>query len=334
MRHEMMIQCGNCEKTGVELKTCGRCQSVAYCSLKCQRESWSASHKSVCRQKIRLSDEVPSEVRDKPWAHEFMVVREFLKDKCQVDSREIRQLSEDEDLVHELYAKITEHLARSDLTKALISSRSSATESALANRARLSSSHVAKYISKNSLPPSAADALKDICAGGRLLPTPVPPLPCHICEAVVKVANEEFQASKQNYRLDVDISQLKRDIVAVEKKESRELIDPAVVTEKAGYKRLQTEISNLEKKSCEYDDRVAKMTKELKHAGFHDKLTHEKITADAEALTAKQAEVEEDQDRVSVFHGLPANLPLAKVALEEKKRKLSELKDAADGLMG
>lgn len=70
--------------------------------------------------------------------------------------------------------------------------------------------------------------------------------------------------------------------------ESRELIDPAVVTEKAGYKRLQTEISNLEKKSCEYDDRVAKMTKELKHAGFHDKLTHEKITADAEALTAKQ----------------------------------------------
>ena len=36
MRHEMMIQCGNCEKTGVELKTCGRCQSVAYCSLKCQ----------------------------------------------------------------------------------------------------------------------------------------------------------------------------------------------------------------------------------------------------------------------------------------------------------
>ena len=44
--------------------------------------------------------------------------------------------------------------------------------------------------------------------------------------------------------------------------------------------------------------------------------------------------MEEDQDRVSVFHGLPANLPLAKVALEEKKRKLSELKDAADGLMG
>ena len=72
-------------------------------------------------------------------------------------------------------------------------------------------------------------------------------------------------------------------------KESRHLIDPAVVTDKAkGYKALQNDIIMLEKKGSEYESRIMKMTKELKHAGLNDKLTHERIIADADALALKQ----------------------------------------------
>ena len=54
------------------------------------------------------------------------------------------------------------------------------------------------------------------------------------------------------------------------------------------YKAFQNDISDLEKKGFEYEGTVSKLTKELKHAGFDDKLTHEKIVADAEALAGKK----------------------------------------------
>jgi len=329
-----MTTCSNCSNVRVELLTCSRCHAVAYCSPRCQRESWKSNHGIVCRQKIRLGDEIPSEIRDKPWAHEYLAVREFLTEHCRVDAREIKQLSEDDDLVHELYAKITKHLARSDLMKAQIASIASSTETASANQCRIAASVLSQNLTPDSLPPSSREALMDLRGVGDLLPMPSPPLPHRVREAVVCTAKEIVEASEQSFLLNEDIRTLKRQIFAVEKKESRHLIDPAVVTDKAkGYKALQNDIIMLEKKGSEYESRIMKMTKELKHAGLNDKLTHERIIADADALALKQEEIESDSGRVSAFHGLPANLPLAKVALEEKKRKLSELKEETDRLM-
>jgi len=330
----MSTRCGNCEATEVTLKTCGRCKSISYCSQMCQVKSWRASHKNVCRRKVHLSDQIPSEVRDKPWVHEFIVVRQFLEQKCNVDSREIRQLSEDEELLHELYSKITEHSARADLAKAMISSECSSTESALANRTRLASSFLNQNISKDGLPRSAAEALQDICSGGDLLSTPPPHLPCDIRLAIVKLANEGYKVSEEKYEINTQVNSLKNAIVAVEKKESIH-IAPAIVKEKAkSYKAFQNDISDLEKKGFEYEGTVSKLTKELKHAGFDDKLTHEKIVADAEALAGKKEEVEENLGRIAAFHGLPANLSMAKVALEQKRRDLAEMKEEADRIMG
>jgi hypothetical protein len=40
--------CANCCCTGKKMKTCGRCQKVFYCSIKCQRTHWKSEHKAVC----------------------------------------------------------------------------------------------------------------------------------------------------------------------------------------------------------------------------------------------------------------------------------------------
>ena len=41
-------QCTYCKKR-CELKRCGKCNEVAYCSKECQRTDWTCSHKKVCR---------------------------------------------------------------------------------------------------------------------------------------------------------------------------------------------------------------------------------------------------------------------------------------------
>ena len=39
--------CVNCGRKGVSLKQCSKCQSVHYCSQKCQRTHW-MKHKQLC----------------------------------------------------------------------------------------------------------------------------------------------------------------------------------------------------------------------------------------------------------------------------------------------
>jgi hypothetical protein len=40
--------CENWEKEPKEYKTCSRCKSIAYCSIKCQKRDWKAQHKAEC----------------------------------------------------------------------------------------------------------------------------------------------------------------------------------------------------------------------------------------------------------------------------------------------
>ena len=45
------VCCAKCRKSsGVEMKRCGRCRKVSYCSVECQRSDW-AKHKPSCSQK-------------------------------------------------------------------------------------------------------------------------------------------------------------------------------------------------------------------------------------------------------------------------------------------
>jgi hypothetical protein len=39
--------CASCKRIAINLKRCGRCRTVVYCSVECQRSNW-AQHKKVC----------------------------------------------------------------------------------------------------------------------------------------------------------------------------------------------------------------------------------------------------------------------------------------------
>ena len=41
-------RCANCDDSHGKLQKCGRCESVRYCSLECQKADWKRSHKHVC----------------------------------------------------------------------------------------------------------------------------------------------------------------------------------------------------------------------------------------------------------------------------------------------
>jgi hypothetical protein len=43
-------RCANCDDSHGNLKKCGRCESVRYCSLECQKADWKRSHKHVCNK--------------------------------------------------------------------------------------------------------------------------------------------------------------------------------------------------------------------------------------------------------------------------------------------
>ena len=53
---ERRCQMWSCGKTGVPLKFCAACQTVAYCSRACQRTDWKASHKRHCKKLKALKE--------------------------------------------------------------------------------------------------------------------------------------------------------------------------------------------------------------------------------------------------------------------------------------
>ena len=53
---ERRCQMWSCGKTGVPLKFCAACQTVAYCSRACQRTDWKASHKRHCKKLKALNE--------------------------------------------------------------------------------------------------------------------------------------------------------------------------------------------------------------------------------------------------------------------------------------
>ena len=70
---------------------------------------------------------------------------------------------------------------------------------------------------------------------------------------------------------------------------SSSLPDDCGVIEKAKkIKVSQSTISQMEKKSHDYEKRIHDLTKELKGAGFKEDLSHDKIVADAEAMMEKE----------------------------------------------
>ena len=49
LKHAMMTACGHCASSVVKLKACSGCNSIAYCSKKCQKAAFGA-HKIVCKK--------------------------------------------------------------------------------------------------------------------------------------------------------------------------------------------------------------------------------------------------------------------------------------------
>jgi len=331
--------CSHCRqpKSEAELKLCSRCRNVVYCSLKCQVESWNENHGSVCRLKPNLEDEIPLEARDKPWTHKLLCVRNFLRDKCRVDSKHWKQLASDVDLVTELYDQISTHESKCRLKQSEIAFATSATSSASLTRSRLTSCLAAKSVAKQQLPPSAARALKDVCDAGRLLPScaslPHPPHPSALGEAVLSVQTKSNDFLLKTRQIVHQNLLLKQQVHAATKALSN-LPDDSGVAEKAKMiKSSQSTISQMEKKGRDYEKRIHDLTKDLKRARFKEELTHDRIVADAEAMAEKEETTKELMEGVAAYHGLPADLSLAKVALAEKKRYLSELEVMSEGVM-
>ena len=53
---------GNCSMCGIltnDLKQCGNCKKVSYCSIKCQKDDW-VKHKQVCKKKIKSIENIIS----------------------------------------------------------------------------------------------------------------------------------------------------------------------------------------------------------------------------------------------------------------------------------
>ena len=55
--------CVNCGRKGVSLKQSSKCQSVHYCSQKCQRTHW-MKHKQLCSAINYLSDQEKKDASD------------------------------------------------------------------------------------------------------------------------------------------------------------------------------------------------------------------------------------------------------------------------------
>jgi len=335
----MATQCGHCQRleSQTELKLCGRCRNVSYCSLSCQRESWLAGHRSLCRTKTSVEDGIPLEVRDKPWTHEYLLVRDYLRDKCRVDPKELKQLATDEQLVHDLYGKIFTHQAQSQLKEAQISLAEAHSSAASNLRSRYSTSYKVNAVNKDLLPPSAALALKDLGDAGHILQASsssslgyAPPHAGVIREAIGSVSEESSNALRERLKISHENLLLKQQIENATKASASLPMDEDFAEKSKSLKSNQLTISTMEQKQLEYQNQITKLSKELKRSGFKEHFTHDKIVADAQAMTEKEELTKELSSKVAAFRGLPPDLSLAKVKLAEKKRALSELGEMAE----
>jgi len=331
----MVAQCGHCQRpeSQTELKLCGRCRNVSYCSLSCQHESWLEGHHSLCRAKTSVEDGIPLEVRDKPWTNEYLLVRNYLRDKCRVDPKELKQLATDEQLVHDLHDKIFAHQAQSQLKEAQISLAEAHSSAASNLRSRYSTSFKVNAVNKNLLPPSAALALKDLGDAGQILQASssssslgyAPPHAGNLREAIGSVFEESSNALRERLKISHENLLLKQQFENATKASASLPMDVDFAEKSKSLKSNQHTISKMEEKQLDYKNQIAELSKELKRSGFKEHFSHDKIVADAQAVAEKEELTKELSSQVAAFHGLPADLSLAKVKLAEKKRTLSEL---------
>jgi len=346
----MFDECCHCHqpKTEAELKICARCRSVAYCSLQCQVDSWSNGHESVCRLKSSFEDEIPLEAKDQSWTHQFLVVRDYLRDRCGVDSKSLKLLASDQELVKELSAQITDHLNRCKLKQSEIALATSSSSCASRCRSRSELSYASKSVAKENLPLTAADALKDLCDSRRVLDIPAisldsphpppdsPPLPlfCAVRDGISSLRRETnhvlIKTTKINQQNLLAKQQVHRATKAISACSS---LPVDVVAKAKQLKSSQSVISSMGKKGKDYLHQIRDSKAILDRAGFTEDIAHENILADVDAMREKQAAMEDIRDRVEAYHGLPADIALAKVALCDKKRTLSELGENAEGAM-
>lgn len=330
----MSTQCGHCQRleSQTNLKLCGRCRNVSYCSLSCQRESWLADHRSLCRARTSVEDGIPLEVRDKPWTHEYLLVRNYLRDNCRVDPKELKQLQTDEQLVHDLHDKIFTHQAQLQLKEAQISLAEAHSSAASNIRSRYSTSYKVNAVNKDLLPPSAALALKDLGDAGHILQASssssldyAPPHAGVLREAIGSVIEQSSNALRERLKISHENLLLKQQIENATKASASLPMDTDFAEKSKSLKSNQLIISKMEEKQPDYKKQIAELSKELIRSGFKEHFSHDKIVADAQAMTEKEELTKELSSQVAAFLGLPPDLSLAKVKLAEKKRTLSEL---------
>jgi len=257
-----------------------------------------------------------------------------LTEKSDLDVRELKQLM-DEQLVSELYEQIKEHQNGHKLACVQLEQRNDETRRCDIMLDRLTNSHTTSGLSLKHLPPASFQALCDICDAEAMLGA-TSSEPALLMKAFDDWDKKNWQTNQKFYDCRFRVLELKDVLLKLLSDVNNNIcqkIDRCELGEKAlKIKKIQQQANFTDKKCLEYEKRVSEGRKQLNTVGLSKEIKHERLVEEAEAIAAKQSEVEEFKATVKSCHWLPTNIDLAKVKVEEKRREYQALCEQVDKL--